>query len=63
MKGKVSKYNRVTIKTDFYITQQETPERSIGEIMEAIKGLGGIPEIIGTKLVDEMTEKKGGEEK
>lgn len=55
MKGKaVKKYNKVTIKTDYYITQTEKPEHSIDEIIEGHKALGGIPEITGTKLVDEM---------
>ena len=53
MKGKVSKYNRVTLKIEFYLTTQETPQFSIGEIQEQIKELGGYAEIVGTKLVDE----------
>lgn len=61
MKGKVFKYSKVTIKSDFYIAQQETPERSIGEIMEGIKGLGGFAEIVGTKLTDDNPKKEGGE--
>ena len=53
MKSKVFKYNKVTIKSDFYLTTQTTPQFSIGDITEKIKELGGNPEIICTKLVDE----------
>lgn len=52
--SKVLKYNKVTIKVEFYLTTQTTPQFSIGDIVERITELGGKPEIIGTKLVDEM---------
>lgn len=59
MKGNaVKKFNRVTIKTDYYITQTEKPEHSIDEIIEGHKALGGKPTIIGTKLVDEMPNER-----
>ncbi len=54
MPKKVSKYNKVTMKIDFYLTTQSTPQFNIGEIQDKIKELGGFAEIIGTKLVDEM---------
>lgn len=53
MKSKVFNYNKVTMKVDFYITQKTTPQFSIGDITDKVRELGGVREIIGTKLVDE----------
>jgi len=55
MAGKlVKKFNRIVIKSEFYLTTQTAPEHSIDEILGGIKALGGKPTITGTKLVDEM---------
>ena len=49
----VKKFTEVTIKVRFYQPTDKTPEKSIDEIMVGIKELGGIPEITGTKLVND----------
>lgn len=49
----VKKFTEVTIKVKVYQPTDKTPEKSIDEIMAGIKELGGIPEITGTKLVND----------
>jgi len=52
----VKKFTEVTVKVKFYQPTDKTPEKSIDEIMAGIKELGGKPEIVGTKLVNDKGE-------
>lgn len=52
----VKKFTKYVIKSEFYLPTGEPPERNIGEILEGIKAIGGKPEIVITKLVDEKAE-------
>jgi len=49
----VKKFTEYTIKSKFYLPIDKTPEQTIEVIMKGIEGLGGKPEITGTKLVNE----------
>ena len=50
----LKKYTEYTIKSKFYLTADKAPEKTIEQIVEEIKNLGGKPEIIGNKLVKEI---------
>jgi hypothetical protein len=47
----LKKFVEYTIKSKFYLPTDRTPEKNIEIIMKGIEGLGGVPEIIGNKLV------------
>ena len=49
----VKKFTKYVVKAEFYLPTETTPEKSISEILEGIKTLGGIPTIAITKLVDD----------
>lgn len=48
----VKKFTEYTIKSKFYLPTDRTPEQTIEVILKGIEGLGGRPQIVGTKLVD-----------
>lgn len=51
----LKKYAKVTVKGDFYIPQDRTPERNIEDIVRSIEALGGKEvKLVGNKLTNEI---------
>ena len=50
----VKKYNKVVLKSTFFIPIQTKPEKGIDEIIKEIESLGGKSEVASTKAVDEI---------